>query len=440
MATSSAQAVSPRLQRIAKLAKEAPQMVFTTLAHHIDIDLLLEAYRRTRKDGAAGVDGQSGADYAAHLEENLRDLLGRFKSGSYRAPPVRRVHIPKGDGAKTRPIGIPTFEDKVLQRAVTMVLEAVYEQDFMPSSYGFRPGRSAHQALDSLWRGLMRMGGGWVLDVDIQDYFGSLDHSHLRGFLDQRVRDGVIRRAIGKWLNAGVMEGTEVSFPGAGSPQGGVISPLLSNIYLHEVLDTWFEQVVQPRLRGPSFLIRYADDFVIVCALEHDARRVMQVLPKRMGRFGLIIHPEKTRLVPFLRPRGRERERQSFDLLGFTHFWALTRKGRWAVQRKTSKGRFRRTVKRAATWCRVNRHLPIAEQHRVLSQKLRGHDAYFGITGNYRALQRLRFAVGEAWRKWLDRRSSNSRMDWQKFNQLLKRYPLPRARVVHSAYKVAQRT
>jgi RNA-directed DNA polymerase len=196
MATPRVNTVSPRLQQIAKLARGAPMMVFTSLAHHIDIDLLFEAYRRTRKDSAPGVDGQTGADYATNLESNLADLLGRFKSGVYRAPPVRRVHIPKGDGDRTRPIGIPTFEDKVLQRAVTMVLEAVYEQDFEKCSYGFRPRRSAHQGLQSLWLGLTKMGGGWVLDVDIQDFFGCLDHAHLRDFLDQRMRDGVIRRAM----------------------------------------------------------------------------------------------------------------------------------------------------------------------------------------------------------------------------------------------------
>jgi len=441
MATSSVKQVSPRLQQIAKLAREAPEMVFTTLAHHIDIDLLLEAYRRTRKDSAPGVDGQTGADYAVNLVDNLEDLLNRLKSGKYRAPPVRRVHIPKGDGGKTRPIGIPTFEDKVLQRAVTMVLEAVYEQDFLSCSYGFRPGRSAHQALDALWNGLMGMNGGWVLDVDIQDFFGCLDHSHLRTFLDQRMRDGVIRRVIGKWLNAGVLEGSNLTRPESGSPQGGVISPLLSNIYLHDVLDRWFVFEVMPRLKGPAFLIRYADDFVIVCAFEYDARRVMDVLPKRLGRFGLTVHPEKTRMIPFQRPPiGGPKEKTSFDLLGFTHFWARSRKGWWIVKRKTAKGRFSRTVKRIATWCRVNRHHPITEQHCRLSQMLCGHDAYFGITGNSQALQRLRLAVSKVWRVWLNRRSSNSCMDWEKFGQLLQRYPLPEARVIHSVYQVSQRT
>lgn len=422
--------------KVVVVVRHSTRPVHTTLAHHIDINLLLEAYRLTRKDGAPGVDGQTAAEYADNLKDNLEDLLNRFKSGRYKATPVRRVHIPKGEGGKTRPIGIPTFEDKVLQRAVTMVLSAVYEQDFLSCSYGFRPGRSAHQALQALWDGQMKMRGGWVLDVDLQDFFGSLEHSHLRDFLDQRMRDGVVRRTIGKWLKAGVLEGGRLTRPKSGSPQGGVISPLLSNIYLHEVLDLWFEQEVKPRLRGAAFLIRYADDFVIVCALECDARRVMKVLPKRTGRYGLTVHPEKTSLVPFMRPpSGGPKDKVSFDLLGFTHYWGRSRKGWWVVKRKTSKGSFRRTIKRAAMWCRTHRHRPISEQHRRLSQMLRGHDAYFGITGNSRALQTLRLALSEVWRVWLNRRSSNSSMDWDKFNRLLRRYPLPGPRVIHSVYR-----
>ena len=258
--TPSSTTISTKLQRIAKLAKEGPTMVFTTLAHNIDMEWLREAYRRTRKDGATGVDGQTADEYAQRLDDNLGSLLERAKSGTYRAPPVRRVHIPKGDGSQTRPIGIPTFEDKVLQRAVAMVLEAVYEQDFLDCSYGFRPRRSAHGALRTFWERTMAMGGGWVVEVDVRKFFDTLDHAHLRELLRRRVRDGVLLRLIGKWLNAGVLEGRVLSYPQAGSPQGGVISPVLANIYLHEVLDVWFAQQVQPRLKGRAFLVRYADD------------------------------------------------------------------------------------------------------------------------------------------------------------------------------------
>jgi group II intron reverse transcriptase/maturase len=309
--TSGFDSISTKLERIAEQAREGPGMVFTTLAHPIDIAWLHEAYRRTRKSGAVGVDGQTARDYAANLDENLRSLLERFKSGRYSAPPVRRAHIPKGEGRETRPIGIPTFEDKVLQRAVAMVLEAVYEQDFRDCSYGFRPARSAHQALAAVWHGTMKVGGGFVLEADIQSFFEALDHRHLRAFLDERVRDGVLRRAIHKWLKAGVLDDGRVLRSTDGTPQGGVISPLLANLYLHCVLDEWFEDVVRPRLQGEALLVRYADDFVVVFAREEDARRVMDVLPKRFGKYGLTLHPEKTRLVRFRRPRSHANTKRS---------------------------------------------------------------------------------------------------------------------------------
>lgn len=251
-------------QRIAELARQSPQMGFTSLNHLLDLSLLHEAYQRTRKDGATGVDGQTASDYEKDLGRNLQSLLDRAKSGTYQAPPVRRVHIPKGSGStETRPIGIPTFEDKVLQRAVVLILEAIYEQDFRNCSFGFRPGRSAHQALEALRQQTMGIRGGWILEVDIRKFFDNLDHAHLRELVQRRVRDGVLLRLIGKWLNAGVLEvleGGVLSYPESGSPQGGVISPILSNVYLHYVLDAWFEEVVKPRLRGQAFLIRYADD------------------------------------------------------------------------------------------------------------------------------------------------------------------------------------
>ena len=334
------------------------------------------------------MDGQTADEYAANLEANLQSLLDRFKSGQYVAPPVRRVHIPKGDGRKTRPIGIPTFEDKVLQRAVVMVLESVYEQDFRDCSFGFRPGRSAHQALQHLWEQTMLMGGGWVIDLDIQGFFDALDHGHLRGFLDQRVRDGVLRRAIDKWLKAGVFEDGQVRRSVLGTPQGGVVSPLLANIYLHYVLDVWFTTEVQPRLRGRSVLVRYADDVVIVVEQESDAHRVLEVLPKRLGRFGLTMHPEKSRLVRFRRPRlgwrpGQNGDRfpppGTFDFLGFTHYWCIARNGSWVFKRKTAKDRLRRSLTAVNRWCCTHRHGSIATQHRMLVWKLRGHCAYFGI-------------------------------------------------------------
>ncbi len=432
--TLSSPTVSTKLERIATMAKAMPGRPLTTLAHHIDIDWLREAHRRTRKTGARGVDRQSAEQYAEHLEENLRTLLDRAKSGTYRAPPVRRVHIPKGDGSQTRPIGIPTFEDKVLQRAVAMVLEAVYEQEFCDFSYGFRPGRSAHQACQAIREAVMGIGGGWVLEVDIRKFFDTLDHGQLRQILGQRVRDGVILRLIGKWLKAGVLEGLVLSHPEAGTPQGGVISPLLANIYLHEVLDKWFAHQVQPLLRGVARLVRYADDLVFVFAREGDANRVMNMLPTQLGRYGLTLHRDKTRLVPFNRPGRGGLSRQApgiFDFLGFTHYWGVSRKGNSVVMRKTAKDRFSRTLRHITEWCRTHRHDDVRVQHRALVWKLNGHYAYFGVTPNSKALARLFYEVRRIWRKWLSRRSQRSRINWTQMVNLLKRLPLPQPRIVH---------
>ncbi len=437
--------VSTKLRRIAKLAREAPKRAFISLGHNLDMDWMKEAYGRTRTDGAVGVDGQRAEQYEEKLEENLQGLLNRAKSGTYYAPAVRRVHIPKGEGNKTRPIGIPTLEDKVLQRAVAMVLEAVYEQDFLPCSYGFRPGRSAHQALKALRAQLMAMGGGTVVEVDIDSFFDSLDRGQLRGILNQRVRDGMLVRLIGKWLNAGVLEAGQVHYPEAGTPQGGVISPLLANIYLHEVLDVWFHEVVKPRLRGEAHLYRYADDVTMVFAQEEDARRVMEVLPKRLGKYGLRLNPDKTRQVPFRptpgdsqEPGGKQgAELGRFDLLGFRHYWCRSRRGAWVIKQKTAAGRFSRGLKRIAQYCRKARHLPIPEQHQQLAQKLRGHYGYYGITGNSKALGRFRQEVTRIWRKWLGTRSWHAKRNWDWFHQILERHPLPPAIAVHSSLRHA---
>jgi group II intron reverse transcriptase/maturase len=293
------------------------------------------------------------------------------------------VHIPKGGSTtETRPIGIPTIEDKVLQRAVVMLLQEVYRWDFHGCSYGFRRGCSAHQALADFWTQAKELQIGWVLDVDVRKFFDTLDHGHLRDLLQHRVRDGVILRLIGKWLQAGVLEEEILTYPEAGTPQGGVISPLLANVYLHYVLDLWFHNEVLPRLRGRAFLIRYADDFVMGFTREEDARRVLEVLPKRFGKCGLTIHPDKTRLVPFQRPRktaepSRADRPGTFDFLGFTHYWARSRKGNWVIKRKTASNRLTRAVVAISEWCRKSRHRPLPEQHQALCQKLRGHFSYY---------------------------------------------------------------
>jgi RNA-directed DNA polymerase len=426
--------LSTKRQWIADLARKKPGTVLFSLHHVIDLEWMQEAYELTRKDGAAGIDGVTAKGYEANLEANLLGLLERIKSGRYKAPPVRRTHIPKADGSQ-RPLGIPTFEDKVAQRAIVMVLEAVYEQDFLPCSYGFRPGRSAHEALRQLSGAPTLRKQHWVLDVDIRKYFDSIPHHHLRSFLDQRVTDGVIRRMIDKWLKAGVLEDGLLRFATEGTPQGGVISPMLSNIYLHHVLDEWFENTVKPRMVGGCTLVRYADDFVMTFETHRDAKRVLEVLGKRLERYGLTLHPDKTRFIDF-RPRRSggthpDCKEPPFDFLGFTHTWVKSRKGNDVVRQTTAKNRLARALVAVNDWCRTNRHRPLPWQHARLAAKLIGHYAYYGITGNIRHVERYRQQVVKLWRKWLERRTRSERLTWARFNALLARHPLPPARIIH---------
>jgi len=428
-------AVSTRSQQIASLAKKYTKL--HTLHHHIDTIWLTEAFRRTRKDGAVGVDGVSAATYAADLPQNLADLEGRLKSGSYFAPPGKRAWVPKGKHAQ-RPISICCFEDKVAQRAVAMVMEPIFEQEFLDCSHGFRRNRSPHNALNELFRQIRAMNGCWLLDADIKSYFDDVNKQHLRSFVRTRIRDGVINRLLGKWLKAGVMDDGLVHFPDTGVPQGGVLSPLLSNIYLHEVLDKWFTQEVLPRLSGRAFLLRFADDFVIGFAREEDARRVLSVLPKRFGRYGLTLHPEKTRLLHFVPPTDGH-ERTSFDFLGFTHYWGRSRKGNWIVKQTTRKSSMRKGLAKVWDYCRSSRHERLSDQCDMLNAMLRGHYQFFGITGNYRQLLRFFRRVRWSWRYWLNRRSHGQPMTWSKYLHVLDRFPLERPRVVHSVYASSQR-
>src|ERR1700674_1382442 len=419
---------------IVELARRKPGGVLYSLNHVIDFEWMREAYLRTRKDGATGIDGVTAADYEANLEANLLSLLERINSGRYRAPPVRRAYIPKADGSQ-RMLGIPTFEDKIAQRAVAMVLEAIYEQDFLPCSYGFRPGRSAHQALRELYGVTTRLGQYWVIEVDIRKYFDSISHSHLRAILDLRVTDGVIRRMIDKWLKAGVLEDGLLRLATEGTPQGGVISPMLSNIFLHHVLDAWHENEVRPCLKGNATLVRFADDFVMTFETHHDAKRVLEVLGKRLERYGLALHPDKTRFIDF-RPERRggtqpDCKDPPFDFLGFTHTWVKSQKGNNVVRQTTAKNRLARALVAVKDWCQTNRHRPVRVQHAQLSAKLRGHYAYYGITGNIRQVHRYRQQVTKIWRKWLERRTRSKRLTWARFNAFLARHPLPRARIIH---------
>ncbi len=408
--------------------------MLTSLHHLIDLDWMAEAYRLTRKDGAPGIDGVTAKDYEANLEANLSDLMVRIKSGRYVAPPVRRHLIPKADGSM-RPLGIPTLEDKVAQRAILLLLEPIYEADFLPCSYGFRPGRSAHDALRALRTGFMEQGLRWVVDVDISKYFDTIDHGHLRGFLDQRVTDGVVRRMIDKWLKAGVLDKGVLRRTTGGTPQGGVISPLLSNIYLHHVLDGWFETVARPHLRGRCLLVRYADDAVMAFEDHAAGMKMLAVLGKRLGRYGLTLHPTKTRFVDFRfrRPQGCHpmAAGTTFDFLGFTHVWGKSRKGKNVVAQVTAKDRYARALASVNEWLRRNLHRPFREQHARLSRVIRGHCAYYGITGNGRRIRWYHHQIVRAWRKWLARRGRHSNLPWQRFRAMLARYPLPAALIVH---------
>jgi group II intron reverse transcriptase/maturase len=401
-----------------------------------------EAYRLTRKDGAPGIDGVTAADYEVNLQANLLGLLERIKSGRYHAPPVRRVYIDKTDGSK-RPLGIPSFEDKVAQRAVIMVLEAIYEEDFYPCSYGFRRGRSAHQALHALRSDLWAKRLHWVVDIDIRKYFDTIPHPHLRTFLDQRVTDGVIRRMIDKWLKAGVVEDGLLRHMTEGSPQGGVVSPCLSNVFLHHVLDEWFATEVAPRLKGASTLVRFADDAVMAFANLDDAKRVLAVLGKRLGRFGLTLHPDKTRLVDF-RPQQTESTRHpqtdgtTFDFLGLTHVWGRSRRGKDMVLQVTAKSRFARALAAVSDWCRTHRHWSIRDQHRHLSSMMRGHFAYYGVGGNSQRLRWFANQVMRLWRKWLSRRDRQNVFQWTRFNEMLKRHPLPPPKIFHPYVAVSE--
>ncbi|MHC4407105.1 MAG: group II intron reverse transcriptase/maturase [Planctomycetota bacterium] len=422
--------MSPELQKVVARAREHPKEKILSLAHRIDVPALERAFHRLRDDAAVGVDGVTKAEYGRDLERRLQDLHGRLKTRRWRHQPIRRVHIPKGEG-KTRPIGISCLEDKIVQDAVREVLEAIYEQDFLDCSYGCRPGRSAHDALRALNRAVHQGGVQWIIEADIVSYFDRLVRTRLKEMLRTRVADESLMRLVGKCLHVGVLHGEEYTEPEEGTAQGSVLSPLLGNVYLHYVLDLWFEREIKPRLRGRAFLIRYVDDFVIALEDGRDAERVMTVLPKRMGRFGLTLHSEKTRLLPISRPKtGEDGKRPAtFDFLGFTHYWRKTRGGGWMMWCKTMRARRRRVLRSIAEYCWRYRHVSVKTQHAALVRRIQGHYNYFGVNGNLRSLERLEYDVSRVWLKWLRRRSQRSRLTWERFRALLAHFPLPVPRI-----------
>ncbi len=416
--------------QIAERARKFPDHALTNLHKFIDEALLHECFNGLNKKGASGVDRETWAMYDEQKGERIPELLNGFKSGRYRAPNIRRVYIPKGDG-QLRPLGIPTIEDRLLQTAVTKVLTPVYEAIFHDSSYGYRPGRSQHQALNKLFQEVSFKGMRYIIDADLKDYFGSINHQQLREFLDLRINDGVVRRVLHKWLKAGVLEEGNIKYPTEGTPQGGSISPLLSNLYLHYVLDEWFIKQVQPLLKGESFIIRFADDFLLGFTNKEDAIRVMQVLPKRFGKYGLILHPDKTRLVEL---GERERDKPStFDFLGFTHYMGKSRKGKTILKRKTSSKKFRAAVKRLDDWIRNNRHNKVGVLIKQLNLKLRGHYGYYGITFNSRKVNDFYFLTRRRLQFWLNRRGGRRIWSWGRFALLTDEwYPLLKPKIYHS--------
>ena len=421
--------MSPQLLKVVERARSEPEGRFHSLAHLIDVPALARAYGRMRKDAAAGVDGVTKEQYGRELESNLQDLHARLVSMRYRHQPILRVHIAKGQG-KTRPIGISAFEDKLVQDAVREVLEAIYEQDFSECSYGFRPKRSAHDAVRTLDRIVHRGEVNWILEADIKSFFDSVDRSALSKMLQTRVADGSLLRLIGKCLHVGVPGGAEITEPETGTAEGSVLSPILGNVYLHHVLDLWFEREVKPRLRGKATLIRYCDDFLTGFEREDDARRVQAVLGRRMERFGLTLHPDKTRLLAFGKPSaGSSKGPGTFDFVGFTFYWKRARSGRWGMACKTRSASLRRAIVSVYDWCQRYRHQPVKVQHAALCRRIQGHFNYFGVSGNFRSLLFVAEAGKRSWYKWLCRRSQRKRLTWDRFDALMVRLPLPRPRI-----------
>jgi len=415
--------------QIAERARKHKGEALHSLYPFIDAKLLQESYERLNKQSAKGVDGKTWQQYGLEFPERCEHLLGEFRTGRYKAPAIRRVYIPK-DKYSRRPLGIPTIEDKVLQESVRRVLEPIYEEEFKPFSYGFRPGRSAHQAIEYLFKEVSFGKMHYIIDADIKNYFGKINHGMLRDFLDKRIKDGVIRKMIDKWLKAGIMDQGNVSYPKEGTPQGSVISPLLSNIYLHYVLDEWFSEQIQPLLKGKSFIVRYADDFVLGFADKSDAERVMAVLPKRFAKYALTLHAEKTKLIDLNSKRGGNG--RSFDFLGFTHFLSKSLKGNKVLKRKTSSKRLTRAIMNVSNYIQRNRHMKLRDLIASLNVKLRGHYNYYGVTFNRRSLECFYRMVRRRLFKWLNRRGGKVKLDWVRFSDLMIHIPLLLPYIKHS--------
>jgi RNA-directed DNA polymerase len=429
--------MSTKLDRISELARESRQMQFLSIAHLLTPEALMEAFKSLRKDASAGVDGVAYDEYRMEAEKKIQELYERVKAKRYRAQPLRRIYIPKEDG-KQRPISIPSLDDKILQKATVTLLNAIYEQDFLPCSYGFRPGKSQQQALNEVGRVIRRRPMEWVLEADISGYFDAIVRKKLVEMIERRVKDGSILRLISKWINVGVIDEGRLLTSETGIGQGQVVSPLLANIYLHYVLDEWFEQEVKPRLRGEAHEVRFADDFILCFQYKEDAERVLEVLRKRFVKYGLTLHPEKTRLLEFGKTAVGKAERlggkppETFDFLGFTHIARRNRRGYFTIHVRTMRKRLKRSLKAVADWCKEHRHNTLDEQRKTLNKKLQGHYEYYGRPSNYRSLWKFYRAVRRIWKESLNRRTRGKTVTWEKFERIEARYPLALPRITQA--------
>ena len=424
------------LERVREVAERDKTVRFTTLLHHVyDVEHLRAAYYALKRDAAPGIDGETWEHYGQALEENLGDLSGRLKRRAYRAKPVKRAYIPKADG-RQRPLGIPTLEDKLVQRATVEVLNAIYETDFLGFSYGFRPGRSPHHALDALYAGLLTRKVNWVLDADIRGFFEAIDHAWLVKFVEHRIADRRVVRLIQKWLKAGVLEDGARTRSEEGTPQGGSISPLLANVYLHYVFDLWAQRWRKTQAHGDVIVVRYADDFIVGFQHQADAERFLAELRERVTKFSLELHPEKTRLLEFgpyaaeNRRRAGKGKPETFNFLGFTHISGKKRNGRFTVVRQTIRKRLQAKLSEVKAELRRRLHAPIPVVGRWLRSVVEGHLRYYGVPMNGPALLTFCFQVGRLWYRTLRRRSQTARITWERMRRLVWRW-LPRARITH---------
>ena len=431
-----------KLALISERAWKEPKLQFISLAHLLNEGFLKECYYSLGRDRASGIDGVSWAEYGEQLDENLKDLVIRMKVKRYKPQPAKRVYIPKNEHEK-RPLGLPALEDKIVQKGIARILESIYEADFLDCSYGFRPERNCHQAINAVDKTIMTKPINHVIEADIKGYFDNVSHKWMMEFLQVRIKDPSFLLLIRRFLKVGYFEAGQIVATEQGTPQGGNLSPILSNIFLHYVLDLWFEKKLKPQARGACHLVRYADDFICMVQYADDAQRIEQALRERFAKFDLELHPKKTRVISFGRYERENAKRQNrrantFDFLGFTHYCDTSRKGKFIVGRKTSRKKFRMKCKQMNDWLRRIRNFKKAKEWwPVLQAKLRGHYQYYGVSGNMWSLRRFYLLTLRMTLKWLNRRSQRKSFNWKRFEKYLDHYPLPRPRIVHNLYTLS---